>query len=145
MGFYTGRSGSLKMGSDTVLKIRDWSLESTVELLSTTSIDSFANTFVPGIKGATGSATVMYYRKESGDTGIDFQKVLADSGIMKQGRLSVADQIELTLNTSNQNRDDIKFKAYITSAGITVSTGEVNTVTINFTMDGDFMETLDAS
>ena len=145
MGFYTGRSGSLKMGSDTVLKIRDWSLESTVELLSTTSIDSFANTFVPGIKGATGSATVMYYRKESGDTGIDFQKVLADSGIMKQGRLSVADQIELTLNTSTQTRDDIKFKAYITSAGITVSTGEVNTVTINFTMDGDFMETLDAS
>lgn len=145
MGFYTGRSGSLKMGSDTVLKIRDWSLESTVELLSTTSIDSFANTFVPGIKGATGSATVMYYRKESGDTGIDFQKVLADSGIMKQGRLSVADQIELTLNTSTQSRDDIKFKAYITSAGITVSTGEVNTVTINFTMDGDFMETLDAS
>lgn len=133
------------MGSDTVLKIRDWSLESTVELLSTTSIDSFANTFVPGIKGATGSATVMYYRKESGDTGIDFQKVLADSGIMKQGRLSVADQIELTLNTSTQSRDDIKFKAYITSAGITVSTGEVNTVTINFTMDGDFMETLDAS
>ena len=145
MGFYTGRSGSLKMGSDTVLKIRDWSLESTVELLSTTSIDSFANTFVPGIKDATGSATVMYYRKESGDTGIDFQKVLADSGIMKQGRLSVADQIELTLNTSTQSRDDIKFKAYITSAGITVSTGEVNTVTINFTMDGDFMETLDAS
>jgi len=40
MGFYTGRSGSLVYNSKPVAKIRDWSLDTTVELLSTNTIDS---------------------------------------------------------------------------------------------------------
>jgi hypothetical protein len=68
MGFYTGRTGSLVYASKPVAKIRDWSLETTVELLSTNTIDSAVNTFTPGVKGATGSATLMYYRLESGES-----------------------------------------------------------------------------
>ena len=67
MAFFTGRTGSLVFNSKPVAKIRDWSLETTVELLSTNTIDSGVNTFVPGVKGATGSATLMYYRLGSGE------------------------------------------------------------------------------
>ena len=37
--------------------------------------------------------------------------------------------------------DEIKFNAYITSASISVSTGEIVVVPINFTVDGDFTTT----
>jgi hypothetical protein len=48
----------------------------------------------------------------------------------------------LELNAGGGANDDIKFWAYITSIGVTVSTGELSTVPIQFTMDGDFVEVL---
>jgi hypothetical protein len=41
-------------------------------------------------------------------------------------------------------KDDIAFNAYITSAGITVGTGELTSVAIQFTVDGPFLEIVDA-
>jgi hypothetical protein len=147
MGFYTGRTGSIQVDAKTVLKIRDWSLEATVELLSTNSIDSFANSFVPGVKGATGSATIMYYRKESGDGADtrDFSTVLRNAGMISTGKIDTGNRVAFILNASNQNQDDIKFDGYITSAGVTVSTGEISTIAINFTVDGDFTQVFDVT
>ena len=147
MGFYTGRTGSIQVNTKTVLKIRDWSLETTVELLSTNSIDSFANTFVPGVKGATGSATIMYYRKESSDSAdtVDFTKVLESSGMMKTGKISTSNKVTFILNASDETKDDIKFDGYITSSSVAVSTGEISTISINFTVDGDFAEVIDVT
>jgi len=59
MGFYTGRTGSLVFNGKKVAKIRDWSIEVSVELLSTNAIDSVVNTFTPGVKSASGSARLM--------------------------------------------------------------------------------------
>ena len=88
MGFYTGRTGSLAVaGGLPVAKIKDWSLDTTVELLSTNDISSFANTFTPGVKGATGSATLLYYRLESGESA-SFQQFTAMLGkVMKTGAI----------------------------------------------------------
>ena len=46
----------------------------------------------------------------------------------------------MELNVGTGSSDDIKFNAYITSASISVSTGELSVVPINFTVDGDFSE-----
>ena len=142
MGFYTGRTGTLKVNSSEIAKIRDWSLETTVELLSTNTIDSAVNTFTPGVKGATGSATLMYYRLEAGnpsDTNkVSFTAML--SKIMKGGAVTEADKVLLELNVGGAEVDDIKFNAYITSAQVSVSTGELSVVPIQFTMDKDFLE-----
>ena len=81
MGFYTGRSGKLFVtpsltatptpaGNQSVLKIRDWSIETSLELLETTTIDTAVKTYTPGMVSSTGSATVMYYRVEAGDVGV---------------------------------------------------------------------------
>ena len=142
MGFYTGRTGTLKVNSSEVAKIRDWSLDTTVELLSTNTIDSAVNTFTPGVKGATGSATLMYYRLEAGDPNdtnkVAFTAIL--SKIIKTGAVTESDKVELELNVGGATDDDIKFNAYITSAQVSVSTGELSVVPIQFTMDGDFTE-----
>ena len=144
MGFYTGRSGSLVFDSKPVAKIRDWSVETTVELLSTNTIDSAVNTFTPGIKGATGSATLMYYRLETGESSNYTQFTALLSKIMKTGAVdATTDKVLLKLNVAggtNETPDDIIFYAYITSAQVSVSTGELSVVPIQFTMDGDFVE-----
>jgi len=140
MGFYTGRSGSLVFNSKPVAKIRDWSLETTVELLSTNAIDSTVNTFTPGVKGATGSATLMYYRLESGESATFTQFTALLSKIMKKGAAGTGDLVRLELNVGGAAADDIIFDAYITSAQVSVSTGELSVVPIQFTMDKDFIE-----
>lgn len=139
MAFFTGRTGSLVFNDKPVAKIRDWSLETTVELLSTNTIDSGVNTFVPGVKGATGSATLMYYRLEGEADKTQFTELL--SKVMKIGSVTTNDEVELELNVDggiSSTANDIKFKAYITSASVSVSTGELTVVPINFTVNDDF-------
>jgi hypothetical protein len=144
MGFYTGRTGSLTFGGKNVAKIRDWSVETTLELLSTNTIDSAFNTFTPGVKGATGSATLMYYRLEAGESETRTQFTALLARIMKRGAIigatpeSDGDRVFLELNVGGGAVDDIKMDAYITSAQVSVSTGELSVVPIQFTMDGDF-------
>jgi hypothetical protein len=142
MGFFTGRTGSLVIDGKPVAKIRDWSLDTTVELLSTNAIDSTINTFTPGIKGATGSATLIYYRLEPGESASYNQFTSLLAKVMKTGAVETTDRILLDLNVGGNDADDIKFFAYITSAQVSVSTGELSTVPIQFTMDGDFIETI---
>lgn len=140
MGFYTGRTGSLAFGGKPIAKIRDWSLDTTVELLSTNTIDSAVNTFTPGVKGATGSATLMYYRLEGSESATLNQFTVLLFKIMRQGPITEAERVFLELNAGGGVFDDIKFNAYITSAQVSVSTGELSVVPIQFTMDGDFVE-----
>ena len=145
-GFYTGRTGSITIDKKKVAKIRDWSLESTMELLSTNSIDSKYNTFTPGVMSATGSATLLLYRLDGENTSnnIDAFNVLLESQIMNKNNAGATQDnalLEFDLNaggTIARSGDDIKFKGYITSASMSVSTGELSTVSINFTVDGDF-------
>lgn len=158
MAFYTGRSGSLAFGTTTnsgptesltapttkpVAKIRDWSIDVTMETISTNSIDSAYNTFVPSVKGATGSATLIYYRLESGEDASKsgFNELLNKTPLSK-GAMEVTDRVYLELNAGGGSNDDIKFWAYITSVGTSVSAGELSTVNIQFAMDGDFLEVI---
>ena len=140
MAFYTGRTGSLVYQSKPVAKIRDWSLETSVELLSTNSIDSVVNTYTPGVKSATGSATLIYYRLEDGEsaTKTEFTQLLGK--VMKTGAVSEADRVLLQCNVGGGGADDIQFYAYITNASVSASTGELSVVPIQFTMDGDFLD-----
>ena len=146
MAFYTGRTGSLSIGDKKVAKIRDWSLETSLELLSTNTIDSSFNTFVPGVVGATGSATLMYYKLESGESASFTQFTDLLSKIMKTETettgVTISDKVALQLNVGDDEDDDIKFNAYITSASVSVSTGELSVVPINFTVDGPFTEVI---
>lgn len=143
MAFFTGRSGSIKIGTKTVAKIRDWSLETTVELLSTNTIDSGVNTFVAGVKGATGSATLVYYRLETGEGATKVQFTTLLRKVMNTGD-AAATTIKMELNVGGDSKDDIIFDAFITSATVSVSTGELTVVPINFTVDGKFEQVIQA-
>jgi hypothetical protein len=161
MGFYTGRTGRLFLtpilsaapnpaANQAVLKIRDWSIETSLELLETTTIDTAVKTYTPGMVSSTGSATVMYYRTEAGDVGVQFEQLL--NKVMKTTAAGVteSDRVGMVLRVGTQPgagldvKDDIAFNAYITTAGITVGTGELTSVSLSFTVDGPFVELVDS-
>jgi hypothetical protein len=139
MGFYTGCTGSLVYLGKPVAKVRDWSLETSLNMLETTVLGDCTNTYQPGVKNSTGSATLMYYRLESGEstTFTEFTALLAK--IQKVGSVTAADRVQLTLRVGPNSNDDIVFNAYITSAQVSISTNELVTVPIQFTIDGDFV------
>jgi hypothetical protein len=143
MGFYTGRTGKLEFWDGSaykpVAKIRDWSLETSVELLSTTAIDSTAATYTPGLKSASGSATLLYYRLEAGESATLTEFTALLSKIQKVGAVTESDRVKLKLRVADSVADDIEFFAYVTSAQVGVSTGELVVVPIQFTVDGDFV------
>jgi hypothetical protein len=140
MAFFTGRTGSLVYNGKPVAKIRDWSVETSVELLSTNTIDSVVNTFTPGVKSAAGSATLIYYRLEQGESATKTEFTALLSRVMKAGAINESDRVYLELNVGGSDVDDIKFYAYITSAQVAAATGELSVVPIQFTMDGDFVD-----
>ncbi len=141
MGYYTGRTGHLDFNDVPVAKLKDVSLDVSVELLSTNSIDSVVNTFTPGVKGATGSGTLIYYRLETVEeqsTKAQFTELI--KRIIKKGAITDADRVKLTINVGGGAADDLSFYAFITQARISVSTGELTVVPFQFTMDGDFLD-----
>jgi hypothetical protein len=92
----------------------------------------------------------MYYRSEPGDVGVQFEQLL--NKVMKTSNAGVteADRVGIVLRAGAQPgvgadvKDDIAFNAYITSAGITVGTGELTSVSLQFTVDGAFLELIDS-
>lgn len=162
MAFYTGRSGALFLttvgtgdvtptSSEQALKLRDWSLETSLELLETTTLDSAVKSYTPGIVSSTGSATVLYYRKEATDTGVQFNSFLdkimktSSTGVTASDGVGMVLRVAAVTNTNGVDiKDDIAFNAFITSASLQVSTGELSSVAINFTVDGPFRELVDA-
>ena len=165
MAFYTGRSGALFLtsassgnpptditptASEQALKLRDWSLETSLELLETTTLDSAVKSYTPGIVSSTGSATVLYYRREN-DTGVQFDSFLSKlmkttvEGVTEADKVGIVLRVAAVTNTNGVDiKDDIAFNAFITSASLQVSTGELSAVSINFTVDGPFRELVDA-
>lgn len=148
-----GTGGVTPAASEKALKLRDWSLETTVELLETTTVDTAVKSYTPGASSATGSATILYYRREgttSTEPGVQFDQFLSKvmktstTGVTESDRVGIILRVGETPGTSGDIKDDIAFNAYITNASLQVSTGELSSVAIQFTVDGAFRELVDA-
>ena len=143
MAFFTGRTGEVLFNNVKVAKVKDWSFEASVNLLETNVLGDFANTYVPGFKGATGSMTLMYYRLEASDTGVQaFTTMLGR--LLKKGAVTQADRLAgLILRMGPDAKDQLRVNAYLTSATIGIATDEVAAIPVQFTIDGDFDNTTD--
>lgn len=128
MAFYTGRSGKLVLNDSTTAKVRDWTLDTSVETLETTALGDSARSYVHGLFSATGSANLSYY---TGST-TDVTDLL--SRIAKTGAISETDKVELTFEVGTNQY--FTANAIINSASISVSTDELTTVAFQFTIDG---------
>ena len=125
MAVYSGKDGSIVFGNNAQTKVRSWTINTNVDMLETTNLGNEERVYVPGLKSATGSATIMYH-----DDNATLRNMLTTS---------------ITASTPSAARlefrwgsRDLDFDAYINSVSITCSTGEIMTAEVSFTMTGDF-------
>lgn len=60
MTVLTGKNGALRWNGAAVGKVRSWSLTVSKDAFETTDLGSYDRTYVPGLRGATGTAELMY-------------------------------------------------------------------------------------
>lgn len=125
---FTGKDGKLLIGTTEAGKVVDWSLEGQNEILETTTLNDSFRSFVTGIIGFSGSATLLYYKPDSGDN--------SASTLINQARVGNAVTLTLRLVDGTSNKD-ITVSALITSFQIGAAVGEVVRAAFSFTVTGD--------
>ena len=119
----TSTTGSFSItGLDAGVVVRDASIDISRDTLETTNLGEFNRTYVTGLRGATGSATLLYENSLLDDV---YAKINTDS----QGSITAT----LTLTTGKT----ISGSVLITSVGSTVTVGDVTSTNVAFTFTGD--------
>jgi hypothetical protein len=131
-----------------IAKIRNWTYNSNSEVVETTALGDVTKTFAPSITSGDGSATLMFYEDDLNSSAVERQKDIYElvdilfprstpprviMNLAVDGGISVVDADEL-------QKTNFLFNAYITSASVAVSYGEVVTVDTSFTVDGPLIE-----
>ena len=150
---YTGRDGVVLFDAGTddtidpvaLAKVTSYSFQADLETLETTTLGDSIRSYTPGILGWSGSATLMYYKDD--DNRVSANRLLRR--LIKTGTAGVLPENDpntplndsglvvfiLRLVDGTENRD-IKFTAYITSASISASVGEIISVQVSFQVTG---------
>lgn len=132
---YTGRDGRLLLAGAVQAKVTSWTFQADVEVLETTTLGDAQRSYTPGVQSFSGSAALLYYKAD--DNTIDAGNFL--SKIITTGTTGVAstDVVTMTLRLNDgTDNNDITFSAYITSASIGASVGEITTAQISFQTTG---------
>ena len=109
-------------GLDSTVVVRDASIDISRDTLETTNLGESNRAYVTGLRGATGSATLLYENSLLDDV---YAKINTDS----QGSITAT----LTLTTGKT----ISGSVLITSVGSTVTVGDVTSTNVAFTFTGD--------
>ena len=109
-------------GLDSTVVVRDASIDISRDTLETTNLGESSRAYVTGLRGASGSATLLYENSLLDDV---YAKINTDS----QGSITAT----LTLTTGKT----ISGSVLITSVGSTVTVGETTSTNVAFTFTGD--------
>jgi hypothetical protein len=105
--------------------VRNWNLTINKDALETTCLGELDRRYVPGLRGATGSADVLY--DPAGPAGGVFNTIFEDN-------TSAVHDVAFVLSTKDGKQ--IGGKAIITSVNATVSVGEVQASSVSFQISG---------
>lgn len=135
---YTGRDGVLQVAGTTVAKVSSFSVQANLETLETTTLSENIRSYVPGIVGYTGSCSLLYYKEDSGT--INTTSLL--SALVKTGSAGVtsSDTVDLTFRwVDGADNNDIKIKAYVSSATMGAATADLVRAEISFIGTGELL------
>jgi hypothetical protein len=136
-----------------IAKVRNWTLNSSSEVVETTALGDAVKTFSPSITSGEGSATLMFYEDDSSNrSGENAQKdtfelidILFPRGTPPRVVLNLAVDGSATGISGEVGgqalwKTNFLFNAYITGASVGVNYGEVVTIDTSFTIDGPLLD-----
>jgi len=127
MAIFTGVTGSVVFDGDTQANVRNFSFTGTVDTLETTNINNRERTYIPGLKSATATVTIMYHNDNN-----TLRNMLNNC---VTGAAPAPARLQLRFHDR-----DIDFDAYLTSVNVTCAVGDVMTADCSFQMTGDYTE-----
>ena len=134
MAFFRGEEGSVKFSKDgtageldTVVSTTGWSLDITKDTLECTAQGDNSRKYVGGLISGSGTVDFLYTAATATDaTGEILRDVL-------QADDPADAKFELFLNGSNK----VTFDGVITGTTLSAQTGDLETVSVSFTTNGD--------
>jgi hypothetical protein len=126
---YTGRDGRLLIDGTQQVKVTNWSLTGSLEVLETTTLGDQQRSYTPGVQEFSGTATLLYYNDGTGRN----DAATALKNILKIGGVSSTDTVDMRLRLVEGNiNHDVRLNAYITSVTYGASVGDVSSAQISF-------------
>ena len=126
MAVKTSATAELRLDGTAIAKVRDMSITFERAALETTGIGEKDRTYAYGIRGTTGSGTLLYDASDTA-TRAAINRLLNDS--------TSTNSISMVLDTST-TEGTITGDALITQAGTSVSVGDLVSIQISFTFSG---------
>jgi hypothetical protein len=125
MAVVTGTSGELRYNGVRVGKCRNFSLDISRDALETTVLGTWDRTYAEGLRGATGSATVLYDKDDTSTVQL-LNSVFSNT--------TGAQAVGFVLNTSMNTVFEVS--ALLTQVTAPVSVGEVIACSLTFQVTG---------
>jgi len=129
MAVLTGADGQLKYNNRSIAKVRDWSLNVTKDAIEDTCLGVNDRTYVEGLRGATGTASLLYDPSQS--TAND----LLNSIFQTEGESA---EVTFVMNRNNYANGGGTFicNGFITNVSPSVSVGAAQAVSVTFQVSG---------
>ena len=126
MATLTGKDGQMIYEGQTVARVTDYSINFNRDAIEDTCIGGDARTYVKGLFGSTGSATVIVDPDDPGAT--TMLNTIFESG----GK----DALQLLLNRDNPTVTAFSFEAFLTSVSPAVRVGDKTVSNVSFQVTG---------
>lgn len=140
--FYSGIQGELYIEGQKAAKVRNWSMNTSLSLLDTTTLGDTDTTTVPGIRTNTGSCQIYYYNPTMvvGDNNSASELI---NKLIKAGTDGVAPEAEevvlkLSLTNETGTPTHVECPVYLTSVSMSCAVGEVVSADVAFQVNGAF-------
>lgn len=127
MTISTGRLGALRFNGTRICRIRNWTLNISKDALDVTCLGSDDREYVEGLRGATGSAQLIY-DSDNADSRALMQRILTSDSELP------SDSITFSL-LDNSNRG-FTANVIITGVNASMSTTDVTVADITFQISG---------
>lgn len=138
---YTGRDGVLQANGTTLAKVSSFSVQANLETLESTTLGDNIRSYVPGVVSYTGSCSLLYYKFEGG-SGLVVNTTSLLSALVKTGPTGVTsdDTVDITFRwVDGADENDIKIRAYVTSATMGAATADLVRAEISFIGTGELL------
>lgn len=134
---FTGRDGSMLIDDHTALKVKEWNLNATQQLVETTALGNAVRHYKPGVVSYAGSCRVLYYKDTDDNVSPNDGSTLLRNLVKTNVGATDPASVEFALRIQDDaDYNQIKFSAYITNASINMSSGELVTVSVSFQVTG---------
>jgi len=123
----TSASGSFTIaGMDASVVVRDATIDIARDALETTSLSEYTRSYITGLRGATGSATLLYDNTLLDDV---YTNINSDTPPSITATLTLNDAVSPKTITGS---------VLITSVGSTATVGDITRTNVAFQFTGDF-------